>query len=69
MSACFERLQSEGIDLSAYNSLENAADVPLVVQALDYDEYNFYGVSYGTLLGLHLMRNHPEDFAPSSSIV
>ena len=60
LSACFERLQSEGIDLSAYNSLENAADVPLVVQALGYDEYNFYGVSYGTLLGLHLMRNHPE---------
>ncbi len=60
VDACYERLQSEGIDLSAYNSLENAADVPLIVRALGYDEYNFYGVSYGTLLGLHLMRNHPE---------
>ncbi len=60
IDACYERLQSEGIDLSAYNSLENAADVPLIVRALGYDEYNFYGVSYGTLLGLHLMRNHPE---------
>ncbi len=60
IDACYQRLLSEGIDLSAYNSLENAADVPLIAEALGYDEYNFYGVSYGTLLGLHLMRNHPE---------
>jgi len=60
MAACYARLRAEGIDLSAFNSLENAADVPLVARALGYDEYNFYGVSYGTLLGLHLMRNHPE---------
>lgn len=60
MDACYARLRSEGIDLSAYNSLENAADVPLIARALGYETYNFYGVSYGTLLGLHLMRNHPE---------
>ena len=60
LSACYARLQSEGIDLSAFNSLENAADIPVLVKALGYDAYNFYGVSYGTLLGLHLMRNHPE---------
>ena len=60
MAACYDRLLAEGIDLSAFNSLENAADVPLIARALGYDEYNFYGVSYGTLLGLHLMRNHPE---------
>lgn len=60
LAACYARLQAEGIDLSAYNSLENAADVPLIASALGYDTYNFYGVSYGTLLGFHLMRNHPE---------
>jgi pimeloyl-ACP methyl ester carboxylesterase len=60
MAACYDRLRAEGIDLSAFNSLENAADVPLIARALGYDEYNFYGVSYGTLLGLHLMDNHPE---------
>jgi len=60
LTACFDRLTAEGVDLSAYNSLENAADVPEIASALGYDEYNFYGVSYGTLLGLHLMRNHPE---------
>ena len=60
LAACYDRLLAESIDLSAFNSLENAADVPLIARALGYDEYNFYGVSYGTLLGLHLMRNHPE---------
>lgn len=60
LAACRERLASEGIDLSAYNSLENAADVSAIAKALGYDAYNFYGVSYGTLLGLHLMRQNPE---------
>lgn len=60
IDACYTRLRDEGIDLSAYNSLENAADIPLIARALGYETYNFYGVSYGTLLGLHLMRNHPE---------
>lgn len=60
IAACNARLRAEGVDLSAFNSLENAADVPVIARALGYDAYNFYGVSYGTLLGLHLMRNHPE---------
>ena len=61
LSACYKRLIGEGIDLSAYNSLENAADIDAIRKALGYEEYNFYGVSYGTLLGLHLMREHPQN--------
>lgn len=58
--ACGERLaQTEGVNLAAYNSLENAADIDAVRQALGYDRINFYGVSYGTLLGLHYMRQYP----------
>ncbi|MBZ0307069.1 MAG: alpha/beta hydrolase, partial [Anaerolineae bacterium] len=58
--ACHERLLAEGINLSAFDSVENAADVPMVVKALGYDEYNFYGVSYGSLLAFHLIRDYPE---------
>ncbi len=57
LAACYDRLRSAGIDLSAYNSVENAADVDLIRQALGYEDYNFYGVSYGTLLGFHLLRD------------
>ncbi|MFN2135362.1 MAG: alpha/beta fold hydrolase [Candidatus Promineifilaceae bacterium] len=60
LQTCYDRLAAEGIDLSAYNSVQNAADVQAIRQALGYDQYNFYGVSYGTLLGLHLLRDHPE---------
>ena len=61
LTACYERLVQEGVDLSAYNSVQNAADVDAIRQALGYDEINFYGVSYGTLLGLHLMRDYPDN--------
>lgn len=57
--ACGERLKAAGVNLTAYNSLENAADVEVVRLALGYGPINFYGVSYGTLLGLHLMRDFP----------
>ncbi|MFL7840449.1 MAG: alpha/beta fold hydrolase [Candidatus Promineifilaceae bacterium] len=60
LQACYDRVVADGVDVSAFNSLENAADVDAIRQALGYDEYNFYGVSYGTLLGLHLLRDHPQ---------
>lgn len=55
---CRDRLVEEGVNLSAYNSVENAADIPVVMTALGYDRFSFYGVSYGTILGQHLMRDH-----------
>lgn len=60
IAECRDRLVGEGIDLSAFNSVENAADVPVIAAALGYGPIDFYGVSYGTLLGLHLMRDHPD---------
>lgn len=60
LQACYQRLTSEGVNLSAFDSVENAADMEAVRLALGYDDINFYGVSYGTLLGLHLMRDYPD---------
>jgi pimeloyl-ACP methyl ester carboxylesterase len=57
---CRQRLASRGYDLSAFNSQENASDIEAIRQVLGYDSYNFYGVSYGSLLGLHLLRQHPD---------
>ncbi|MBN1373607.1 MAG: alpha/beta fold hydrolase [Anaerolineaceae bacterium] len=58
--ACHGRLEKDGINLSAYDSLENAADINALRQALGYEQINLYGVSYGTLLALHTMRDYPE---------
>ncbi len=60
IQTCRDRLTNEGVNLSAYNARENAADFPFVLSALGYDQFNFYGVSYGTVLGQHLMRDHSE---------
>ncbi len=57
--ACRDRLRAKNIDLSAYNSLENAADIEALRLALGYDKINLYGVSYGTLLAQHFMRLFP----------
>lgn len=57
---CHDRLLAEGINLSAYNSVENAADVNDLRLALGYEQVNLYGISYGTRLALTVMRDYPE---------
>jgi pimeloyl-ACP methyl ester carboxylesterase len=58
---CFDRLsKDEGVDLTAYNSWENAADVNDLRLALGYEQINLYGGSYGTRLGLTVMHYYPE---------
>jgi pimeloyl-ACP methyl ester carboxylesterase len=57
---CHDRLTEEGANLSAYSSVENAADLNDLRQALGYDEWNLYGISYGTRLALTIMRDHPD---------
>lgn len=60
IKTCRDRLVAQGINLKAYNSLENAADIPTVLSALGYERFNFYGISYATLLAQHLMRDYPQ---------
>jgi pimeloyl-ACP methyl ester carboxylesterase len=57
--ACRQRRLAEGINLAAFNSRENAADVESLRLALGYGPINLYGVSYGTLLAQHVMRDFP----------
>lgn len=62
---CFEAKTAEGIRLSSYTSVENAQDVADLRIAIGYDEYNLYGGSYGTELGLTIMRDRPENIRSS----
>jgi pimeloyl-ACP methyl ester carboxylesterase len=59
-ASCQRRLVEEGVDLAAFNSLENAHDIDTLRQVLGYEKINLYGVSYGSLLALHTIREHPE---------
>jgi pimeloyl-ACP methyl ester carboxylesterase len=57
---CYQRYAGAGIDLSAYTTDENAADFADLRAALGYDEWNLFGVSYGTTLALTMMQQQPE---------
>jgi pimeloyl-ACP methyl ester carboxylesterase len=60
VAACRQRLVDEGVNLDAFDSVENARDINIIRQALGYDTINLYGVSYGTLLALHALRENPD---------
>lgn len=57
---CRGRLTAAGVDLSAYNTTENAADFADLRKALDIPKWNVYGYSYGSNLALTYLRLHPE---------
>ncbi len=57
---CRNRLVGEGVNLAAYNSAENAADLNDLRLTLGIDKWNLYGISYGTRLALTTMRDFPE---------
>lgn len=59
--ACHDRLLSEGVDLSAYNTLENIADFMDLKRVLTVTKWSIFGTSYGTYIALILMRLHPEN--------
>ncbi|GAA4990865.1 hypothetical protein GCM10025734_17930 [Kitasatospora paranensis] len=57
---CRDRLAAGGVELSAYNTTENAADFADLRKALGVERWNVYGYSYGTDLALTYLRLHPE---------
>jgi pimeloyl-ACP methyl ester carboxylesterase len=59
LQACHDRLKSKGINLSAYTSAANAADLNDLRIALGIKEWNLYGISYGTRLALTALRDTP----------
>jgi pimeloyl-ACP methyl ester carboxylesterase len=57
---CGLAYRAAGVDLSAYNSVENAADYEDLRLALGYGPWNVIGASYGTRLALTMLRYRPE---------
>lgn len=67
--ACQARFQSQGINLGAFNTRENAADVYFVAETLGYRAFNYYGVSYGTLLGQYVIAQADQHKARLRSVI
>ena len=52
--------RDRGVDLNAYNTIESAADVDDLRKALGVDKINLHGASYGSHLGLTVIKQHAE---------
>lgn len=55
-----KEISATGVNLAKYNSTENAKDFGMLMEALPYSSYNLYGTSYGTKLGMTIMKYFPE---------
>lgn len=66
---CQTRFQAQGIRLEAFNTLENAADIYFVAETLGYRAFNYYGVSYGTLLGQYVIAQADQHKAKLRSVI
>ncbi len=55
-----ERFEGEGINLSAYNNVETAADIAMIMEKLGYEKFNMAGSSAGTMVAQHVIRDYPD---------
>lgn len=64
-ASCAKALSARGVDLAAYDTVENADDVHDLVVALGGRPVDLHGISYGTRLGIEVMKRHPADVRAS----
>ena len=57
---CISDARARGVDVSAYHTFENARDVKALRLALGLDDWNVWGISYGSALGQAYMQVDPE---------
>lgn len=58
-AACRPKMLAQGFDFAAYGSTATVEDAEDLRRALGIAQWNVYGISYGTLVGLEYLRRHP----------
>ena len=61
-------LEARGVDLQGYTTVQMAQDVEDLRRALGYERVNLFGHSFGTHLGLAILRSHPGTVARFVSV-
>jgi pimeloyl-ACP methyl ester carboxylesterase len=57
---CARNAAAAGVDLTGYNTIENARDVKALRRALGFEQWNVWGISYGSILGQAYIKEDPE---------
>ena len=63
LKECAAAWRAKGVDAAAYTSLENAADVTALREALGARHVNLLAFSYGTEVALNVIREHGDGVA------
>ncbi|QOC22628.1 alpha/beta fold hydrolase [Wenzhouxiangella sp. AB-CW3] len=58
--ACIEGAKARGVDVTGYHTFENARDIKALRLALGLDDWNVWGISYGSVLGQAYMKVDPD---------
>lgn len=58
LKKCADKWHSQGVDLTGYNTNENADDIESLRQALGAKKVSLWGISYGTTLSLSVIKRH-----------
>ena len=58
--SCFAAARAARVDLSGYSSIENARDVKALRKSLGIDQWNVWGISYGSILGQAYLKEDPD---------
>lgn len=58
LSACFDQWDAGGSDIDGYTTLESAHDLEDLRRALGARRVNLWGISYGSHLGLAMLKYH-----------
>jgi pimeloyl-ACP methyl ester carboxylesterase len=57
---CARNASAAGVDIAAYNTIENARDVKALRRALGFEKWNVWGISYGSILGQAYVKEDPD---------
>ncbi len=60
LTTCLKDFKGQGVNFADYTTAAYADDVASLRTAFGYDQYNLYGVSYGTQLAQFVMANDAE---------
>jgi pimeloyl-ACP methyl ester carboxylesterase len=59
MKPCVDKLRADGVDISGYNTRENAADLEDLRKHLGAEKLILWGISYGAHMGAAALCYHP----------
>ncbi len=68
LKICQQDVQEQDIDLNGYNSQENVYDLEDLREHLGYDQWNIFGGSYGSRLGLLYMDLFPNSIRSATLV-